>query len=422
MGQGKLSATLTNDLFPWHFSFNREMKLTSLGKKLEQRLRRNCLGHFVQKYFDICRPIEMTWDFANMQMRNHVPFEFVTKNSQPLVNNCESKLHQNEQQHVNGVKLITSGLDDHETFQTTVARLPEPSKYTCPFSQQPLDFNYVPNYSTIPTIIINSDVAAEQPNSSHNSPQKKIGGPTKPSHGRRIMPVPPSQFSAKGSSDVITLDALSNAQLVANDTNKNLIAIDEISLEPHTNKYVQNRDPVCNHEPEEASNHQQALQFTQDKELDEDVGFEQNINSLGNANKFDLIDAEKERKVPAGVDEIEVISDETHHRQTPLYLHGELVYDSDSDVLMFVGIPKVSSIEEMELQNIELADFPIHSHGREVLFGALYQRISADNTTAIDERLAELDRSLNDIQETKDQVNKLLHSILPPVGCKTQPS
>eukprot|EP00043_Microstomoeca_roanoka_P008648 m.83122 g.83122 ORF g.83122 m.83122 type:complete len:703 (+) comp14333_c0_seq2:65-2173(+) len=96
-------------------------------------------------------------------------------------------------------------------------------------------------------------------------------------------------------------------------------------------------------------------------------------------------------------------------------LHGQLTYHKDKDVIIFFGTPALYSVEEMEAQGINLADMPLHSHGRELLYGSMFQAASARNSNVIDQRLAALDQSMHEVNETKKQVDNLLHSILPPV-------
>eukprot|EP00043_Microstomoeca_roanoka_P007989 m.77025 g.77025 ORF g.77025 m.77025 type:complete len:776 (-) comp14053_c0_seq2:214-2541(-) len=96
-------------------------------------------------------------------------------------------------------------------------------------------------------------------------------------------------------------------------------------------------------------------------------------------------------------------------------LHGEMVYDEKRDLILFVGNPLVQSLEEMEAQGISLADLPIHSHGREVMYGAINQSVSAKNSNEVEAKLADLDASMADIGKKKEQIDGLLHSILPPV-------
>merc|ERR1719235_1665708 len=95
-------------------------------------------------------------------------------------------------------------------------------------------------------------------------------------------------------------------------------------------------------------------------------------------------------------------------------LHGELVFDADKGHLLFVGNPHLQSLEEMDQQGLDLGELPIHAHGREVLFGSLCQAVAANNSNDIEARLAELDKSMAEVNETKEQINNLLHSILPP--------
>ncbi|EGD78581.1 NO-insensitive guanylyl cyclase III [Salpingoeca rosetta] len=96
-------------------------------------------------------------------------------------------------------------------------------------------------------------------------------------------------------------------------------------------------------------------------------------------------------------------------------LHGQVTFHEASGVLLFVGVPALYSLEEMETQGISLSEMPLHSHGREVLYGSMFQSASAKNTNEVDKRMAELDRSMLEVQEKKEQIDTLLHSILPPV-------
>ncbi|EGD74225.1 NO-insensitive guanylyl cyclase III [Salpingoeca rosetta] len=96
-------------------------------------------------------------------------------------------------------------------------------------------------------------------------------------------------------------------------------------------------------------------------------------------------------------------------------LHGQITYHEESDLLLFVGVPALHSLEEMEAQGINLTELPLHSHGREFLYGAMYQSASAKNTNEVDKRMAELDHSMLEVQQKKEQIDALLHSILPPV-------
>ncbi|EGD74224.1 adenylate and Guanylate cyclase catalytic domain-containing protein [Salpingoeca rosetta] len=96
-------------------------------------------------------------------------------------------------------------------------------------------------------------------------------------------------------------------------------------------------------------------------------------------------------------------------------LHGQVTYHEGSDLLLFVGVPALHSLEEMEAQGINLTELPLHSHGREFLYGAMFQSASAKNTNEVDKRMAELDHSMLEVQQKKEQIDALLHSILPPV-------
>ena len=96
-------------------------------------------------------------------------------------------------------------------------------------------------------------------------------------------------------------------------------------------------------------------------------------------------------------------------------LHGQVTFCKDTDTMLFTGVPALHSQEQMEAQGISLSELPLHSHGREYLYGSMFQSASAKNTNEVDKRMAELDTSMAEVQEKKEQIDALLHSILPPV-------
>ena len=96
-------------------------------------------------------------------------------------------------------------------------------------------------------------------------------------------------------------------------------------------------------------------------------------------------------------------------------LHGQMTHSTEQDTVVFFGTPALRTLEEMETQGIELTELPLHSHGREYLYGSMFQSASAQNSNVVDRRMAELDLEMVQVQEKKHQIDTLLHSILPPV-------
>jgi hypothetical protein len=97
-------------------------------------------------------------------------------------------------------------------------------------------------------------------------------------------------------------------------------------------------------------------------------------------------------------------------------LHGEMVYLSESNTLLFVGIPLLRSLEQMEAQGVGLHELPVHSHGRELLFSSLYQRVSAVQAKAVSAELKTLEQDRSEAEREREVTSTLLHSILPPGG------
>eukprot|EP00055_Hartaetosiga_balthica_P003971 m.9663 g.9663 ORF g.9663 m.9663 type:complete len:685 (-) comp3512_c0_seq1:180-2234(-) len=97
-----------------------------------------------------------------------------------------------------------------------------------------------------------------------------------------------------------------------------------------------------------------------------------------------------------------------------LKLHGEIIHVPESDTILFAGCPILRSLEEMDATSMHLWEIPLHSHGKDVLFSSMLQAASAQNTNKIDAKLAELDKTMEEVNLKSQQVDNLLHSILPP--------
>eukprot|EP00049_Salpingoeca_infusionum_P002225 m.54954 g.54954 ORF g.54954 m.54954 type:complete len:584 (-) comp11459_c0_seq7:633-2384(-) len=96
-----------------------------------------------------------------------------------------------------------------------------------------------------------------------------------------------------------------------------------------------------------------------------------------------------------------------------LYISGEIVYLKDDDSLLFVGVPFVSSAQELFLRGIELGDIPMHSNGREMLFSTAHQTATVSVATKLDDTSRTLLTAQKSIDEEKERVYTLLHGILP---------
>eukprot|EP00056_Hartaetosiga_gracilis_P011854 m.183298 g.183298 ORF g.183298 m.183298 type:complete len:996 (-) comp13592_c0_seq21:982-3969(-) len=104
----------------------------------------------------------------------------------------------------------------------------------------------------------------------------------------------------------------------------------------------------------------------------------------------------------------------TDNNHTTLHLQGEMVLLKDSGCILFVGIPSVTTMKQMTDQQIRLADFPIHSHGQEMLFSTVHQSATVSMASDLASTTANLDSAMRELDVERGRMNDLLHSILPP--------
>ena len=96
---------------------------------------------------------------------------------------------------------------------------------------------------------------------------------------------------------------------------------------------------------------------------------------------------------------------------TSLYLKGEMHYIEEQDAMVFLGIPSISGVRQMEVLGLGLRDMPIHSNGRDLIFGAAAQTASVKEAEELSREAAALQA---DLAEEKRRAEALLHRILPP--------
>lgn len=94
-----------------------------------------------------------------------------------------------------------------------------------------------------------------------------------------------------------------------------------------------------------------------------------------------------------------------------LYLKGEMLYMAEHDSIVFLGIPSITGIDQMQNLGIVLRDMPIHSNGRELVFGVAAQSATMAEAESLNREAASLQA---DLAEEKRKAEELLHSILPP--------
>ena len=93
-----------------------------------------------------------------------------------------------------------------------------------------------------------------------------------------------------------------------------------------------------------------------------------------------------------------------------LHFRGQMVplsvHDPNSPIL-FLSSPRISSLEELELQGLYISDIPIHDVTRDLIL--LNRHFRVEMTIA-----EQLEKMKCDLEEEKARADRLLHAMLPP--------
>lgn len=304
---------MVNQVFPWHFVVDQNLRIISLGKHLASRVKKDTYGMHARKLFHIAQPVDAAWSFDDLRTRTNRPFLFVTRKNRMLATDNHFSLQ------TQPCDKATHDLQDHQSIMQHDEMLQEKQRR----SETETDDSGVP-------------------------------------------------ASRNGANDC--------TQYAMNETDKG------------TKSSRRNSD-----------NSLQSIDFLKECPFS-NIGISTNTSAACSA-------ATSQR---GSVDTL-ALRTRRLRKSGDIKLHGELYYDDSDDSLIFVGNPLVQSLEELESQGIDLADMPIHCHGREVLYGSMCQSLSARNSNDTEAKLATLDHSMAEVNLKKERLDGLLHGILPPV-------
>ncbi|XP_035824043.1 guanylate cyclase soluble subunit beta-2-like [Aplysia californica] len=92
---------------------------------------------------------------------------------------------------------------------------------------------------------------------------------------------------------------------------------------------------------------------------------------------------------------------------------GQMMWLAESDLMIFIGSPRLTSLKAMKRLNVYMADIPLYDVTREMVL--LYQQRNAeiDITRKLDETTAELKRTSRMLELEKQKTDRLLYQMLP---------
>ena len=104
-------------------------------------------------------------------------------------------------------------------------------------------------------------------------------------------------------------------------------------------------------------------------------------------------------------------------RKKTLQFRGEMVplsvHDPNSSIL-FLSSPRISSVEELELQGLYISDIPIHDVTRDLILLNRHFRVEMNIAEQLEKTKHDLEIQKAIVQEEKARADRLLHAMLPP--------
>jgi len=97
-----------------------------------------------------------------------------------------------------------------------------------------------------------------------------------------------------------------------------------------------------------------------------------------------------------------------------LFLKGEVRYEQEMDVMVFVGTPHLSNLEELKTYDIDLVELPVHSNARDMVFAQQHSSATIGMAKELEVLTRELEVERENVNREKMRIHELLYSILPP--------
>ena len=100
-----------------------------------------------------------------------------------------------------------------------------------------------------------------------------------------------------------------------------------------------------------------------------------------------------------------------------LHFRGQMVplsvHDPNSPIL-FLSSPRITSVEELELQGLYISDIPIHDVTRDLILLNRHFRVEMTIAEQLEKMKHDLEIQKSIVQEEKARADRLLHAMLPP--------
>ena len=97
----------------------------------------------------------------------------------------------------------------------------------------------------------------------------------------------------------------------------------------------------------------------------------------------------------------------------PMRLRGQMIQLPESNSMLFLCSPRVSSIQDLEQRSLYLSDIPIHDATRSLLMMSQAARSEFAHVVQLEQLIGQLRTAQNQLEEEKTRMRELLHEMLP---------
>ena len=99
-----------------------------------------------------------------------------------------------------------------------------------------------------------------------------------------------------------------------------------------------------------------------------------------------------------------------------LQFRGQMVpvVNSENCPVLFVGSPRIETVEDLQLKGLYLTDLPVHDVTRELILMSHHFKAEVNVAFQLELTKRELELEKKKVQEEKQRADTLLHAMLPP--------
>lgn len=100
-----------------------------------------------------------------------------------------------------------------------------------------------------------------------------------------------------------------------------------------------------------------------------------------------------------------------------LQFRGQMVpvLNSNDCAILFIGSPRIETVEDLKLKGLYLTDLPIHDVTRELILMSHHFQAEVNVAFQLEVTKRELEMEKKKVQEEKHRADTLLHAMLPPL-------